>query len=313
MTVLSRRRLLTVIAAAPGLALLPGDTIANTQPRWRWRGTALGAKAEIILIHPDKATAQNLIRLAADEIERLENIFSLYRSESEISRLNRDGRLAATSQDMTALLASARQVSTLTDGAFDVTVQPLWHLYADHFARPAADPAGPSAAAIAEARALVDHHAIDLSPSKIRFTRPGMAITLNGIAQGYITDRVADLFRAHGIEQTLIDLGEIRALGTRPDGRPWQVAIEGAPDDPLALVDQAIATSSPAGTVFEPTGRFHHLFDPSSGGPSAAATRLSVIAERATFADALSTALATMPASRRVAWRGNHPDFVVIS
>ena len=306
----TRRRLLTIMGAAAGMTLAPSLGRAATAPRWRWRGTALGAKAEIVLIHPDETVAKKLIRLATGEIERLEAIFSLHRADSELIRLNRHGRLKAPSHDMTILLASARQISELTEGAFDVTVQPLWHLYADHFARPDADPDGPSPAAIAAARRLVDYRAIDIEPSEIRLARPGMAITLNGIAQGYITDRVADLLRAHGIERTLIDLGEIHALGARPDGHPWQVAIDGREAEaPIDLVDRAIATSSPAGTAFDRTGRFHHLFDPASGQPSETATQVSVIAA---LADALSTALATMQASRRITYREKIPGILVL-
>ncbi|MDH3659155.1 MAG: FAD:protein FMN transferase [Alphaproteobacteria bacterium] len=300
------------MAAAPGLALLPGAAGAALQPRWRWQGTALGAKAEVILILPDEAVAEKLIRLAVDEIERLEDIFSLYRPDSEITRLNRDGRLKAPSPDLVALLSTARHVSELTDGAFDVTVQPLWRLYADHFAKPDADPDGPSPAAIVAARRLVDCSAIDVTSAAIRFARPGMAITLNGIAQGYITDRVADLLSAHGIEHTLIDLGEIRALGARPDGQPWQVAVDGEmADEPIDLIDKAIATSSPTGAVFDRSGRFHHLFDPATGQPAAAGRQISVIAERAAFADALSTALAAMTPEDRLAWRSQTSEVLV--
>ena len=227
MTRPTRRRLLTVMAAAAGMTLSPSIGRTATVPRWGWRGNALGAKAEMTLVHPDESMAKKLIRLAVDEIERLENIFSLYRDNSEITRLNLDGRLDNPSPDMVTLLATARQISELTDGAFDITVQPLWRLYANHFSKLGANPDGPPAAAIEAARHLVDYAGIDIEVSKIRLARPGGAITLNGIAQGYITDRVADLLHAHGIEQTLIDLGEIRALGEHPDGRPWQIAIDG--------------------------------------------------------------------------------------
>ena len=292
----TRRRLLTIMGAAAGMTLAPdiGRTAAVLS-RWRWRGNALGAKAEMTLVHPDEVTAKKLIRLAVDEIERLENIFSLYRDSSEITRLNRDGHLDAPSPDMVTLLSTARQISELTGGAFDVTVQPLWRLYADHFSKPGADPNCPPATAIEAARRLVDHRALDIALSKIRFGRADMAITLNGIAQGYITDRVAELLRAHGIEQTLIDLGEIRSIGTHPNGRPWRVAIESGSDhQTIDLIDRAIATSSPASTVFAPARNMHHLFEPQTGKPSLIASTTSVIAGSASLADGLSTAFAMM-------------------
>lgn len=315
MTHPSRRRLLTVMGAAAGFTLLPGagSTGTTTAPRWTWRGTALGARAEMTLVHPDEAAAKKLIRLAVDEIERLENVFSLYRSNSELARLNRNGSLDAPSPDLVALLSTARHVSGLTDGAFDVTVQPLWRLYADHFSQAGADPNGPSAAAIETAKSLVDYRAIELAPAEIRLARPGVAITLNGIAQGYITDRVADLLRAHGIEQTLIDLGEIRALGHHPNGRPWRVAIDGREQDrPIELVDRAVATSSPMGTVFGQAGHHHHLFDPTTGRSSTAARPTSVIADSATVADALSTALAIMPEKNLASLERRLPDIRII-
>ncbi|MGI9490129.1 MAG: FAD:protein FMN transferase [Geminicoccaceae bacterium] len=292
----TRRRLLTIMGAAAGMALAPSiGRTAAVLPRWRWRGNALGAKAEMTLVHPDEATAKKLIRLAVDEVERLENIFSLYRENSEITRLNLDGHLDTPSPDLVTLLSTARQVSELTDGAFDITVQPLWRVYANHFSKPGADPNGPPAAAIESARRLVDHRALDIASSKIRFGRADMAITLNGIAQGYITDRVAELLHAHGIEQTLIDLGEIRSIGTNPNGRPWRVAIEGRSDhQTIDLIDRAIATSSPANTVFDAARNTHHLFEPKTGRPSAKARTTSVIASSAILADSLSTAFSMM-------------------
>ncbi|MGI9505361.1 MAG: FAD:protein FMN transferase [Geminicoccaceae bacterium] len=309
----TRRRLLTVIGAATGMVLASSASSTGRTTTVRWRGNALGAKAEMTLVHPDEAIAKKLIRLAVNEIERLENIFSLYRHHSEITRLNRDGYLDAPSPDLVTLLSTARQISELTDGAFDITVQPLWHLYATHFSEPGADPNGPPAAAIESARRLVGYSAVDIAPSRIRLARPGVAITLNGIAQGYITDRVADLLRAHGIERTLIDLGEIRALGTRPDGRAWQVAIDGDfRKKPIGLVDRAIATSSPAGTAFDAVGNFHHLFDPATGQPSANGLSPSVIAKSATAADACSTAGAIMSKDRLASLNDHHPDINVL-
>ena len=295
----TRRRLLTIMGAAAGMTLLPGVGRTTITPRWTWRGNALGAKAEMTLVHPDKAKAKKLIRLAVDEIERLENIFSLYRGNSELARLNRDSRLGNPSPDLINVLSVARRISELTDGVFDVTVQPLWHLYVNHFSRPDAAPDGPSTAAVEEAMRLVDYTAIDLEASEIGFTRPGMAITLNGIAQGFITDRIAKLLRTHGIEQTLIDLGEIRGIGARPDGRPWRVAIEGQKGrQTIDLIDRAIATSSPANTVFDPARNTHHLFEPRTGRPSANARTTSVIAGSAILADSLSTAFSMMLPSK---------------
>ena len=290
-----RRRALRIVAGLGALCLAPG--LAGARPRARvttWHGTALGAEASIILAHEDEGAARDLIRRAVAEIARLEKVFSLYRADSALSRLNRHGVLDAPPLDLVRLLAEARRFGDLTDGAFDVTVQPLWGVYANHFAAPGADPDGPDAEAIAEALARVDYRAVSVESHRIGFARPGMAVTLNGIAQGYITDRVADLLRRAGLDNVLIDLGETRALGRHPDGRPWRVGLRDPLDREaivrdLDLTNAALATSAGAGTRFDAHGRHHHLLDPRTGRSAQRYLSVSVIADTATAADALST------------------------
>ena len=263
----TRRRFIAIAAAAAGLPLAAVGARAETAHLHRWSGIALGARAEIVLHDPDAARARRLIARCVAEIDRLEDVFSLYRPESAISQLNRDGRLAAPPLELLELLAHARLFSERTEGAFDVTVQPLWRLYAAHFARPEADPQGPAEADLARARALVDYRAVEIEPAEVRFARPGMALTLNGIAQGYITDRVATLLESAGMGDVLLDIGEVRALGRHPDGRPWRVGLRRAAEPEtiartIALADRAVATSAGIASPFEPSGRHHHLFDP---------------------------------------------------
>ena len=314
----TRRRFLAIAAAAAGLPLAATGAHAEAAHLHRWSGIALGASAEIVLHDPDATRARRLIARCVAEIDRLEDVFSLYRPESALSRLNRDGRLAAPPLELVALLAEARSYSVRTEGAFDVTVQPLWRLHAAHFALPGADPQGPAKADLARARALVDYRAVDIEPSEIRFARPGMAVTLNGIAQGYITDRVATLLQDAGMADVLLDIGEVRALGRHPDGRPWRVGLRRAAAPAtlartLALAGRAVATSAGIASPFEPTGRHHHLFDPATGRPASSTGQVSVIAPRATMADALSTALAVASPARAAAYAARFPEIEVVT
>lgn len=295
----SRRRFLAVSAAAAGLFLLPGRLRAEVPPV-EWRGSALGAEASILLHHPDRREAERLIRLCLDEVARLERIFSLYRADSALVRLNRDGELADPPADLVAVLADAVAWGHRTGGAFDVTVQPLWQLYAGHFDRPGADPAGPPAAAVAAARRLVDYRALSVAADRVRLGKGGMAVTLNGVAQGYVTDRVSAILRREGMTRVLVDLGEIRALDPHPDGRPWSVALEdprqpGTTAVTLPLENRAVASSGGYGTQFDAAGRFSHLFDPTTGGCAGRWAGVSVVAADATTADVLSTALSVLP------------------
>ncbi|EGY00404.1 twin-arginine translocation pathway signal [Nitrospirillum viridazoti Y2] len=303
MSIPTRRRVLTILAATAGLPLLGlrGTLAAETpSPLRRWSGVALGADAQLVINHPDPAEADALIRASLAEVARLESMFSLYRPDSQLNRLNRDGVLADPPSDLVALLAEALSIARLTHGAFDPTVQPLWTLYADHFGKPGAEPAGPPMAALRRALASVGHAHVSVTADRVALNRPGMALTLNGIAQGYVTDRVVALLKARGVAHTLVDMGEIRAVGHHPAGRPWTAGIKVPGEDEhtlltLPLVDQALSTSGAYGTLFEPTGRFNHLFDPATGTCSDPSMSISVRAPTATLADALSTAFSIMP------------------
>ncbi len=302
--VLSRRRFIHVSAAAAGLALLPASgrlAAANAAEHLRiWRGTALGADAMLQINHPDAAAAERLIEVCLAEVRRLEGIFSLYRADSAISRLNRDGKLAEPPIELVELLGESVATSQMTAGAFDATVQRLWELYAAHFAKPDADPNGPSQAELATALRRVGFTALRIEPDEIAFERRGMAITLNGIAQGYITDRIVALLRCSGIDRSLVDMGEIRAIGARPDGRPWMVGLEdprhpGEIAERVAIRNLAVSTSGGYGTLFDPAGRFNHILDPATGATSSRYAGVSVIAPTATIADGYSTAFSLMP------------------
>ena len=286
----TRRRAIGLIALGGGLTLAAlGSDARSTVAPVRWRGAALGARAGLTVFHPDPVAAEKLIAIARAELARLERIFSLYRADSALTRLNRDGVLAGPPLDLVELLARAQLWGARTGGAFDVTVQPLWRLYRDHFAQPGADPAGPDGAAIARARALIDYGAMEVAAGRIRLARPGMAVTLNGIAQGDISDRVADRLKAAGAAHVLVDLGEIVAIGGHPGGRPWRVGL--AQGGEIDLADRAVATSAANGFSFDQQGRLSHILDPRTGRPARGLRAASVVARRAADADALSTAL----------------------
>ncbi|WP_431858416.1 FAD:protein FMN transferase [Azospirillum sp.] len=293
---LTRRRFLTIAAAAGLSGLAPR---ARAEDAVRWAGTALGTEASLTLHGTGRAEAARAIGLCLVELARLERIFSLFRADSTLSRLNRDGRLDSPPAELVEVLEAARRVHALSGGAFDPTVQPLWDLHSRHFATPGADPAGPDEAAVVAARAAVGMDGLAFSARGIFFSKAGMAVTLNGIAQGYVTDRIADLLRGQGFRHVLVNIGELSALGPRADGTPWRVAVEGPGEDlALDLADRAVATSSGLGTPFDASGRNHHIFDPVTGRSSHEARRVTVVARDATTADALSTALCVLPTER---------------
>jgi len=302
---MTRRRFIRISGAVAGVSLAAlGAGFARpgrASPLFHeWRGVALGADASLQLYHPDAAEAERLIADALDEVHRLERVFSLYDETSALCRLNRDGELADPPQELVELLATSERFSRATGGAFDPTVQPLWAVYAKHFGMENADPNGPSPADIADAVAKCGYQRVTVDAGKAAFERSGMGLTLNGIAQGYITDRVAELLRARGVTHTLVDMGETRALDGHPAGRPWSVGIKNPRAEDrliatIALDNQAVSTSGGYGTQFDAAGRFNHIFDPATGACANRYLSVSVVAPTAACADALSTALSVLP------------------
>ncbi|MHA1559883.1 MAG: FAD:protein FMN transferase [Alphaproteobacteria bacterium] len=310
---LSRRQALKVVAAAAAVpAVVGGVRLLGPQPSFQvWNGEALGAVASMMIWHSNADFARRTVTRMLTEVARLDRIFSLHRTESELSRLNKDGSIAGASRDLVAVVEEGRAMGLASNGAFDPTVQPLWNLYATHFSSPmAADASGPSAAAVDVARGLIGYQRIDVANRSIAFEMPGMSATLNGIAQGYITDWIADLLRNEGFEHVVVELGETRVLGDHPEGRPWRVGLRdqyGAADRVTDLSDGAVAVSGGYGTVFDPSGRNHHLFDPATGRSADRLLDVVVTAPRATVADALATAVFVAGETRAPSILANYP------
>jgi FAD:protein FMN transferase len=301
---LTRRRFIGITAAAAGLSVVPIGTVAGAEADLvTWRGHAMGAVATLQVHHPDRAAAERLIASALAEIRRLERIFSLYREDSALVALNRHGVLVAPPAELVDLLAASRHYFETTGGAFDPTVQALWTLHRDHFANPAADPLGPPLEARQAALKRVGLRRVAFDSNRISLPGRGMALTLNGIAQGYATDKVVEILRAGGVEHSLVDMGEPRAVGSRASGEPWRVGLAD-PERPLAIaetlevVDRAVATSGGYGFRFDHEGRFNHLLDPRTGESAHLYRSVTVVHPRATAADALSTAFSFMPAEQ---------------
>lgn len=291
---LTRRRFITISAA---LAALPMGARAAT-PSLIWTGQALGARASIRLDHPDADAIAARVRA---EIERLDTIFSLYRTDSALVRLNRDGVLAAPPFELLDCLATAGSVHAGSGGAFDPTVQPLWALWAE------AVTAGtrPTSEDIAAIPRGWENVAFDSAAATLE---PGMALTLNGIAQGYIADRIARLLADEGLDNILIDTGEMQALGGQPDGGNWPVTLESGMR--LWLADRALATSAPLGTTFDQAGQLGHILDPRRGVPVVGRwSSVSISADNAALADALSTAACLLTSQAEIqAMVANFPD-----
>ena len=262
---MNRRRFLSVCAMAGAFSAMPwvGIGASSAVPLHRWNGILLGAEVSLTLAHPDKHAANKIFARCVSEIKRLENIFTLYDAHSELMQLNSNGILQNPSPEILNIIAQSQRYHNMTDGAFDITVKPLEE---------------------GKSSDLIGMKKIHSSPKEIRLEKRGMAITLNGIAQGYITDHVTELLKNEGLSNVLVELGEKRTIGNHPSGRPWFLALEGQ-GEPISLSDKALATSA----RHNPNNNAPHIYNPLDSQHAQAHNIVSVLANSAAMADALST------------------------
>ncbi|MBC7852293.1 MAG: FAD:protein FMN transferase [Pirellulaceae bacterium] len=277
-------------AACYGLSRIRGGHKARAS--FFHASTALGTKVEITALHSSRAQAADGVQAAFAELDLVEEVMSLYRPHSQLRRLNREGVLRQPHPYLVEVLTTAQELAENSSGKFDVTIQPLWKLHESA----ARDGRTPSAAEIAAAVELVDWRGLKVSTSHIQLARPGMAVTLNGIAQGYAADRAKAALQKHGIEHALINTGELTALGSKSSGHPWRVGIQHprVDDAYIALADldgRCLATSGDYATTFGNDRDRHHILDPDTGASAAGFASVSIAAPSGLLADGLSTAV----------------------
>ncbi|MFQ6553027.1 FAD:protein FMN transferase [Aestuariibius insulae] len=273
---ISRRRFIAISAAA-GLASPARATAAV-----RWSGIALGAEATLTLDGPEEI-ARPALDAALTEIRKLESYFSLYDPDSVLSRLNRDGAIDAAPPEFLHLFKQIDRIHAQTGGLFDPTIQGPWAALARSDLR-------------SEWGFVGWTHVQRLDAGGVRLFN-GQQITLNGIAQGYITDRVVEVLKNHGLTDAFVDIGEQSAIGA-----PRRLALEDPAADRVGTVtlrNTAIATSSPMATPLAGRG---HILHPKGPNQPLRWSTVSVEATSATLADGLSTALclADLPRIRRI-------------
>ncbi len=255
-------------------------------------GWALGTQTAVTVFSKDASQAEQAIDAAFRELNRVEDVMSLYRPDSEICRLNRDGFLNSPDPDLVEVLNLAKQLSKDTGGAFDVTIQPLWNVHFKHAEGGTIAPAEE----IKEALAKVDWQRVSISPERIELDGEGTAITLNGVAQGFAADAVGRTLAGFGIQHALIDTGEIGAIGSHAEKDSWSIGIKHPRKENdflglAALNGRCLATSGDYETRFSDDYSQHHLLDTRTGLSPVELSSVSVVAKTALQADALSTAV----------------------
>ncbi len=287
---MNRRRFITCTLGTAGLGAVGWKASHSSGLTKVTRSSrALGSGVHITVHAASRNKGEKAIDAAFEAIEKVESVMSLYRCDSQLCELNRYGALQHPAPQLRKVLDLATALSRQSDGAFDVTVQPLWDLHSRH----AQHGTRPSPAQIAEARKRVGWQKLHLEPAGI-WLEGGAQITLNGIAQGHAADMARAALIEHGIEHAILDTGELCAVGRNIEREYWSAGIVNPHEQGLVgaakLDHRSLATSGDYHTVFDQGSRSHHLFDPSSGESAGHCSSVSVMAPTAIQADALSTA-----------------------
>ena len=265
--------------------------------------TAYGAKAE------------DAVTVAIHEIQRLDAMFSVGNTDSDVTTANMQG--SATVSDETAyLVEQSLEISRKTDGAFDITIYPvmeLWGFTTKNYKVPQADELQETLKRVSyENVSLKDHELVLKNNAQIDF---------GGIAKGYTSSRVMQIFKEYGIEHGMVNLGgNVQTLGTKTDGTAWRVAIQSPQGGNqylgiLETSDQAVITSGGYERYFEENGvTYHHIIDPKTGYPSDSdLTSVTIVCADGTKADALSTSFFVMGLQKAESFYENTDlDFDVI-
>ncbi|MBP7964886.1 MAG: FAD:protein FMN transferase [Caldilineaceae bacterium] len=290
-TGMTRRSFLTITAmtggllAAGGVARLGRSDASSSQPvTVRDERLLMGTVIHLAVVAPDAVQGQGAIAATFSAMQRLIGYFDYRRADSALGILNRTGELANPPAEFTALLAQAQAISALSDGAFDVTVQPLL----DAYGRGESDPT-PYAK-------LVDYRRLSVDAAKISLGQPGMAITLDGLAKGRVIDEAVTTLQKLGFDRVLVEAGgDMMGVGQRADSTPWRVGVanprskSGELLATLNLADGALATSGDYMNYFVQDFSAHHIVDPRTGHSPSELASVTVMAPTATEADALST------------------------
>lgn len=256
--------------------------------------------------------AQKGVTDAIAEIQRLDNLLSIGKEDSEISKLNKSGS-AALSDDTAVMVTKALDLYKSTGGAFDITVLPLmelWGFTTQDYYVPTEDEIQSTLQRVGADKLTWDES------TKTLTLGDKQEIDLGGIAKGFTSSRIMEIFKKDGVTCGMVSLGgNVHLLGTKQDGSAWRVGIQDPDntDDMLGVLeasDCAIITSGAYERNFEKDGvTYHHIVDPATGKPSnSGLTSVTIVSKDGTLADGLSTSLFVMGKDKAIAYWKQHAD-----
>jgi len=262
--------------------------------------------------------AKKALDEAVDEINNIEQLVSTGIDSSEVSQINKNGK-GSVSETTGYLIKRSKEIYDSTNGVFDITIYPIMQAWGF----PTENYRVPGKKELKKLRGLMgaDHVLYDEKKQEVTLNKEGMKIDLGGIAKGYTSSKVMDIFKENGISSAVISLGgNVQTLNGKPDGSDWRVAVENPADTGsyigvLSIKDKAVITSGGYERYFKQDGKtYHHIIDPSTGYPAEnGLTSVTIVSDDGTLADGLSTSLFIMGKEKAEKfWKKYNDKFDVI-
>lgn len=262
--------------------------------------------------------AKKALDEAVDEINNIEQLVSTGIDSSEVSQINKNGK-GSVSETTGYLIKRSKEIYDSTNGVFDITIYPIMQAWGF----PTENYCVPGKKELKKLRGLMgaDHVLYDEKKQEVTLNKEGMKIDLGGIAKGYTSSKVMDIFKENGISSAVISLGgNVQTLNGKPDGSDWRVAVENPADTGsyigvLSIKDKAVITSGGYERYFKQDGKtYHHIIDPATGYPANnGLTSVTIVSDDGTLADGLSTSLFIMgPEKAQKYWKEHSDEFDTI-
>ncbi|WP_428264359.1 FAD:protein FMN transferase [Haliangium sp.] len=281
---------------------------------------AMGTRITVTLWTDDEAAAARGAEAVFAEFKRVDRLMTSWLDDSDVSRINAAAGAVPVKVDpeVLAVIERAQEFSRVSGGAFDITVgafRGLWKFDQDK------DGTIPDPAAVEARRPLVRWRDVQINHRRgtVKLRRPGMRITLGGIAKGYAVDRAVAILRERGFVDFLIQAGGDLYVAGRKGDRRWRVGIRDPRGDQaasFAVAEIENRTFSTSGdyerSVIQDGVRYHHILDPATGRPATRSRSVTVMATDAVTADAWSTALFVMGHERGLALVEKNPDIEAV-
>ena len=262
--------------------------------------------------------AEKGLDAAVDEINKIEQLVSTGIDSSEVSQINKNGK-GSVSETTGYLIERSKEIYDSTNGVFDITIYPImqaWGFPTENYRVPGKKELKKLRGAMGADRVLYDE-----KKQEVTLDKEGMKIDLGGIAKGYTSSKVMDIFKENGISSAVISLGgNVQTLNGKPDGSDWRVAVENPADTGsyigvLSIKDKAVITSGGYERYFKQDGKtYHHIIDPATEYPANnGLTSVTIVSDDGTLADGLSTSLFIMgPEKAQKYWKEHSDEFDTI-